>query len=651
MAQKNIMSKLLKSKILLGVMIVAVMVVGLAMFAAPAKADCSISMTLKQGMRNTEVSCLQEKLGVTPQTGYFGTITKAAVKAYQANHSPLVADGVVGAMTRATLATQVIVTTPTGCENGALFNPMTGASCSTTTTLPAGCVAGALFSSTTGLSCTATTTVTNGVGTVEEYKLLTTPANLREVGQGASDVKVAGISIEAGTGSDLTLTAVKVVFNEGTANHAFKKYAKDVSIMLGDTKLATIDALEFTSDNSWTKTIALSSGAIVKAGKIGNLYVAVSGISNLDSADAGDTWTVDVTSIRWVDGQGAMVSEDPTTALRTFSFESLATATDLELKLTEASSNPVSQVVQVSTTATTDNVVLFKGNLKAVGGELLIKDITVGITPSGTGDASEIASQYTLKVNGTEVQSLDSTSCSAAGDCDGTGTNTAVSYVFDAVDTTIPAGSTYTVEVLANLYDTSATFVNGDTLTATIAAANIVAEDVNGDTGATLTGTVVGKAQAFYDKGIKVTVVGTPTAVVTHVGDPSNATDSDQGTFAISFNVTAFNTDVWIDKSAPLEEASGSGESALTITGTNGTTVATITSANTLTGTNGYKVLDGTTEKFTITTNLTAGASTFFDVALNDLVYAITDVDGNLSYTFDMGQYKTPQIFLNYDAA
>ncbi len=117
MAQKNIMSNLLKSKLVLGFMIVAFVVVGA--FASTAKAECSLgSTTLKYGQRGAAVTCLQTSLNVKPATGYFGKLTLAAVKAFQANKG-VIADGVVGAKTKAMITTGVVVT-PNGdlCPNG-----------------------------------------------------------------------------------------------------------------------------------------------------------------------------------------------------------------------------------------------------------------------------------------------------------------------------------------------------------------------------------------------------------------------------------------------------------------------------------------------------------------------------------------------------
>ncbi|MCE9585355.1 peptidoglycan-binding protein [Candidatus Nomurabacteria bacterium] len=101
------MNKLFKSKFLLGVMVAMVMFVGVATVASAAT-DCGTT-TLKFGMRSSGVTCLQTALGVTPATGYFGKLTKAAVMAFQTANG-LKADGIAGKMTLGKVAG---TTTPT----------------------------------------------------------------------------------------------------------------------------------------------------------------------------------------------------------------------------------------------------------------------------------------------------------------------------------------------------------------------------------------------------------------------------------------------------------------------------------------------------------------------------------------------------------
>jgi cell wall-associated NlpC family hydrolase len=53
---------------------------------------------LEFGVTNAAVTLIQQKLGVTPTTGYFGSVTEAAVKAFQTAHG-LTVDGEVGPLT------------------------------------------------------------------------------------------------------------------------------------------------------------------------------------------------------------------------------------------------------------------------------------------------------------------------------------------------------------------------------------------------------------------------------------------------------------------------------------------------------------------------------------------------------------------------
>ena len=95
----------------------------------------TFSSDLSLGMTSNDVKNLQVRLGVTPATGYFGPITLAAVKAYQASKG-ISTTGYVGPLTRAALnsATPVSTSTVPGCAAGALFSATTGASCTGTTT-------------------------------------------------------------------------------------------------------------------------------------------------------------------------------------------------------------------------------------------------------------------------------------------------------------------------------------------------------------------------------------------------------------------------------------------------------------------------------------------------------------------------------------
>ncbi|HVY54437.1 MAG TPA: peptidoglycan-binding domain-containing protein, partial [Thermodesulfobacteriota bacterium] len=73
-----------------------------ALAAVNSSSSVSFTKDLTVGSSGADVTALQNALGVSPATGYFGSITKAAVVAYQSAHG-IPATGYVGPLTRASL--------------------------------------------------------------------------------------------------------------------------------------------------------------------------------------------------------------------------------------------------------------------------------------------------------------------------------------------------------------------------------------------------------------------------------------------------------------------------------------------------------------------------------------------------------------------
>jgi hypothetical protein len=146
---------------LLSLAMVLTLVVGLTVSSVSAQSSSVYTRNLTVGSRGADVTALQGVLNaggflsVAP-TGYFGSLTKAALAAWQASVGISPASGYFGPITRAYLATNGTGTGSNGCPAGAMYNPTTGQPCSTGTSTVPGCTAGALFSSTTGQSCSGT---------------------------------------------------------------------------------------------------------------------------------------------------------------------------------------------------------------------------------------------------------------------------------------------------------------------------------------------------------------------------------------------------------------------------------------------------------------------------------------------------------------
>jgi len=341
-----------------------------------------------------------------------------------------------------------------------------------------------------------------GAGSISDVDAISKLSN-EEVGEDEEDVEVAGVDLEA-EGSDIELTAVNLDFDQGTANRDFDKYATEVSIWFEGEEVARVDADEFDDDNNYSRTVALDSGAIIREDDRGELVVAVSGISNLDSNDESETWTVDIVNVRFRDAQAATVTEALTFTAETFSFEGFATASDLELKVTSGDDEiNNTRVIMVDDSNDTDNVELFSFEIEVEGdSDVNIDDMSVDFTSTGAG-VGEIINTAQLYVDGDLVGSESVSSTTA----------TTRTITFDSLDWDINAGDTVEVVVQVDVNDTDGGFSDGATLMADVnpddAAWDVEDEEGNDLEAGDKTGAASSDAHLFYAIAPEVEVVAT----------------------------------------------------------------------------------------------------------------------------------------------
>ncbi len=476
-----------------------------------------------------------------------------------------------------------------------------------------------------------------------------------EVGEGESNVKVLAFEVEADSGSDVRVTSVKVELqqNTGADSEDLADYADNVAIYQGSTKVGDADVDEFSEDSDlWSKSISLSN-AVVRADDTESFSIAISALDNLDSGDIDtDAWDIGVASVRFIDAEGVTTTEaltldvtdgvDDDDVESLFDFASFTTAADVELEVALNDDDDdinEAHVINVDDTDETEDETILSFTLESTGdSDINVTEMDVNVDVTGAANVDDMITAITLWHDGSEIDSASV----------GSGVGADETYVFDDVDENIGAGDTEEYMVKVDLKSTGDVDLDaGDTISAQVSGTEIdlfEAEDESGEDLAAgdLVGTAVGEASEVRDVGIMVELTDTD-AVISSTSD-GTAGVSDAGTFTITFEVTAFDGDAYVDLSAPLA-AGGSGEADLGVTGT-GTVVSTIDCPACDEGTNGFLVNEGETETFTITTNITATASGFFAVELDNLVYALTDIDGNLSYTFNLDEFKTDQIFL-----
>jgi len=552
-------------------------------------------------------------------TGYFGAQTAAAVAAYQTASGITPAAGYFGPMTRAKVNATLTTTDDSDDSDDDSDND-------------SGDLEG-------------------GAGEISDADFITS-LNNEDVGEDEEDSEVAGLEIEAGDDSDIELTSVRLVFNEGGSQPAgsdFEDYASEVSVWFDGEELARVDGSDFDEDNNWTRSISLDDGAIIRAGEVGELTVAISGVSNLDSADAGDTWTVEFDNVRFMDGDGATVTEDDMGdiggATRTITFTTFAASADISLDLSltdgdDADDINDARVIDTDDTDETENVEVLAFSLELEGdSEVTIDDLTFTIATS-TMTLDNMVSEFRLMHDGEEIGS------------ESVGSDPANSITFDDLELVLDSEDTYDFTVEVDLLEN---ITNGSTLSVSMTEAQLEAADIEDESGEDLgnsdiSGSATGEAHGLYQAGIMVEFVSAD-ADVSYTGDVANTNDHDRGTFVITFDVTAFDTDVYVDHSAiTVEDGNTLSEQDVSLTGSPTITGVVDTTTGATRGTDGFLVEEDETERFTVTVNATPAADGFVSMTLDGVLYALTDVDGTTEYTFDMSDYKTDQIFLNYDA-
>jgi hypothetical protein len=655
MAQKNIMSNLLKSKIVLGFMVLAI-VFGAVAFATPTKASCDLgSVTLKQGMRSEAVTCLQTSLGMTTVTGYFGTMTKAAVMAFQTNHG-LTADGLVGAMTKAAITGSTVgvypagcssfagysattglpctgaLTYPVGCTSAVGYSPTTGQACNgvvTPTTLPAGCTSTAGYSPTTGQACSGTIVNSSGEGSVTlDYTAI--PAAGVVINKGQADQNAAGITIKA-VGSDMKISHVWLDFTGYRPWLAADTATlKDGSAILATIPLSASTMSEVTAGTKWqlqfnglnvtvpvgtTKTLMFTLGRPTLTNTYGTLTIATtSNVRATDMAGFSNTYTMAARTISL-----------PVTAA------SAGTITN-----TISATSPLAQSVSGFSTTAGDYtpVKLLDFDLKAKDGPINITDISGTFTNAGTcadtSSTSECIASAELR-DGTNVLSSV------------TGANV---FDFSSLNIDIATGATKTLSVWVQARDVNTgAVIENDRLYATVNSITATSGPDYASASCTSTCTVVGATQHFFVYAPTITL-GTTTATT------SNSSGSISADFAIPFTVTAPSDHaIYVHKTLA---ASGSNNVEVVITGSIGGTLslATPMTASTLAsgteGTTYFLVPAGTSRTFTAYSHLPVGGGAGYEgVKITKIYWALDDsATGAQGQDWGLGDFHTASVYV-----
>ncbi|MBI2086849.1 MAG: peptidoglycan-binding protein [Candidatus Zambryskibacteria bacterium] len=467
----------------------------------------TFTQNLTVGSTGAEVTALQQVLvngghlvmpaGVA--MGYFGSLTKAAVAAWQAANGVTPAAGYWGPLSRA--------------KHASLSTGATG-------TVP-----GAAVSTTVTTSGVITTPGAEGTITVSKNP---NPASGTKLYENDSKREVFGIKLEA-KGSDMRVERIKIDMDHVTGTSVadqnfYNKIATKIYVLDPDKNVLTSSDLNSTTvvkDGSDYFITLAGFGYVVPKNATRILTIAVDGRSTWDTDYDTETWSLGVP----VDGvraySGASINQfGPSTAFT----NSFTTEGDLSesatLTASTAADNPEDNdyiCTSSSTEDECDKLTLLKFNVKAEKDDVLLTDVVVNISKmTGSGTASTSAAY--LYDGSTLVGSATTMNFS--------GQSTAT---FTDIDYKIPKDTSVSLTFKVDVIDATIALT---TFTASTTAANLTAENMKG-TGITESGNGLGETIGVRKAGAQLTL---KSKAITYGGAPgfSGATTTAKADFVIT---------------------------------------------------------------------------------------------------------------------
>jgi peptidoglycan hydrolase-like protein with peptidoglycan-binding domain len=294
-------------------------------------------------------------------------------------------------------------------------------------------------------------------------------------------------------------------------------------------------------------------------------------------------------------------------------------------------------VIQVDETEYSDQVDLFEFNIENQGNS----DISLSAIPvlfksssSTNNDPDDLMTSVYLYA-GAELldeQSLVTTDTN----------NQSETVTFDFEEFVLEEGSSEDFLVKADFKPASQELNVGDKVWVSIdniLRNSIVASDENGSSVPNVHRT--GTAASFPSV---VQLVG---LMLEFISGEASAVDANNGLFEITFSAEAFGSDVWVDHSAPLLNG-GTGEIDLDTVG--GGTLQTSTVTSTAPSEDyGFVIFEGDVEEITVSATVIATGDGFVKMKLQNVPYALSDVEGNIPYTIGLIEFETPEIYLSND--
>lgn len=489
-----------------------------------------------------------------------------------------------------------------------------------------------------------------------------------EVGEGQEEVPVMAFRVEADNDSDIEIRSIRVALEHtGSGSQDLDDYATEITVWQGDDMVGSADVDEFTENNDiFTKTINLDC-AVIDADETEEFSVAVSALRNIDSNDLDEVWNIDVTSIRFMDGDGVTTTESQSGLDQDFTFVDFVTAADVELRVAlnddEEDINDAHNIL-VDEDTTTKNEPVLAFTLEARGdSDITVDEIPVLLTTDDD-DMDSVATTAHLYQGTTKLSTETITSSNTDHDNDA---QTAL-VIFDDLDFDIDAGDKEEFQVRLDFARrTVSTYAEGTTvraeITSALADSDLEAEDEEGNdlSSSEISGSALGEDHSLFTQGIQVEVTSKQTNVNTNDGADNDSVEfvwevtitniGDEDVFINADNADVVSSDTAADVDTLYASEDGAatlGSFSGTITDENAT--ESTASAGNFNGEVFYKIAAGGSEDFTITVTATNSAGAGQVRGWLTAIEWTTNINGGVaeSYTANLVQdSRTPFKLVN----
>lgn len=361
-----------------------------------------------------------------------------------------------------------------------------------------------------------------------------------------------------------------------------------------------------------------------------DIIVGVTVQGSVDGTSDGESWDLTAESMRFVDGDDVTTTEDSAfdlggTGVVDFDIED--EGGDDELKVQSSSADPDATTIAVEEDENSDWVTIFAFDLDSDDSvnDITVDGLMVGVQLLSTTTVTidDAINDVQLLVDGEVYDDFTSSG----------GASQAGEYDFDTSDDDfeIDAGDEVTVEFQVEFNQQENNYGEGLEIQATTTDDGLDAEGADDLSGSQLSGSATGETHTLRTLGAILEPESDDTAFV----ENSDATTTDnEGTFTIEFDVTAFETDLYVNPTAASGTALGTeGANFLLTSGgsviSNPDGVSSDLDSTADTESSGrFKVNEGETETFTLTVEVDPASSdegSFIKLELYSLNWAETD--------------------------